>query len=551
MKKRRITLKLSIGGAFAFVVALSGLLLGLATYEVSRSHFRESLRSKIQSFALLAAKLIDPHEHNQIYAREHDGSPSYQKIRDLLQTIKSASPEIRYIYTLRSIDGGLKFAVDAEIDPELRSLPGDAYEDASPSIHEYFRQKLAYFVEQDFTQDKWGIFLSGYAAIGDASQGFDAIVGVDIDAKFVIDAENNLAKVIAACTILTILLVLLVSQYFSVKLSQSMFSLTSEVRKIQSLDLAERPQLSSVIAEIDELGSALAAMKRGLKSFKKFVPSDLVTDLLTLGKEATLGTEKRTVTVMFTDIAGFTGISEKLSSEELATCMAEYLGIMTRVIKDHSGTIDKFIGDAVMALWGAPHDCENHASLACQAAIACQREIGLFNERLLARGLEPLLTRIGLHTGEAVVGNIGTDERMSYTAIGDTVNLASRLEALNKYYGTGILVSDSIRLLLTAEIMTRFVDRTIVKGKEKAVEIYELIGLKSDATQALIQTTEQYNEAMKSIIQGEWAKGLSGLKLLSQSNPHDKLVKYQLETLLSKGESPEDFHYKPRVMQHK
>ncbi len=540
-----------MGGAFAIVGGLSALLLGLASYEVSRSHFRDNLRSKIQSIAVLSSRLIDPREHDSIRDEEQEKSAPYESIRALLQTIKLASPEIRFVYTLRQVEGKLRFVVDAETDPKLRSLPGDVYEDASPSIHQYFKSKQAFFIEQEFTQDKWGTFLSGYAAIGDPSQGFDTIVGVDVDASFVLKAESDLAKVIAFCTLLTIILVLFVSQYFSAKLSRSMFVLTTEVRKIQSLDLGERPQLSSIIAEVDELGLALGAMKRGLKSFKKYVPADLVADLLTMGKEATLGTEKKVVTIMFSDIADFTNISEKLTSEELAACMAEYLGIMTRVIKDHSGTIDKFIGDSVMALWGAPHDCTNHIRLACEAAIACQQEIGRLNQRLVARGLPPLLTRIGLHSGEVVVGNIGTDERMSFTAIGDPVNLASRLEALNKYYGTAILLSESMRSGLSSEFVTRFVDQTVVKGKQAAVEIHELIGLRAESSPALLQVTAQYNEAMQAIVAGDLERGLSSLKLLFRAQPHDALLQFQLEAIGNAAPEAEDFRFKARVMQHK
>ncbi len=550
MTKTRFTLKFSMGGAFACVGGLSALLLGFATYEVARSHFRENLRTKIQSIAVLSSGLIDPSEHQTIIDREQADSPQYLKIRGLLQMIQSANPEIRFIYTIRSEGGDLKFVVDAETKPELHSQPGDIYDDASASMFEYLRSKEAFFVEKEFTQDKWGTFLSAYAAIGDSSRGFDSIVGVDVDASFVLKAESDLAKVIAFCTLLAIVLVLLVSHYFSTKLSQSILVLTAEVKRIQSLNLNERPHFSSMIVEVDELGAALNAMKRGLKSFKKYVPSDLVNDLLTLGKEATLGTEKKTVTIMFSDIVDFTGISEKLSSEDLAACMAEYLGTITKIVKEHSGTVDKFIGDAVMVLWGAPHDCPNHAELACRAALACQKEIAALNQRLVAQGLPPLVTRIGLHSGEVVVGNIGTDERMSYTAIGDPVNLASRLEALNKYYGTGILVSESIRSSLPAEYMTRFVDQAVVKGKEEAVEIHELIGIRSESSPALIQAMDQYNEAMVAIVRGELERGLSSLKLLSRAYPQDPLIAFQLEAILC-GDNAEEFHYKPRIMQHK
>ncbi len=136
-----------MGGAFACVGGLSALLLGFASYEVARSHFRENLRSKIQSIAVLSSGLIDPIEHQSIIDREQAASPQYVKIRGLLQTIQSANPEIRFIYTIRSEGGDLKFVVDAETKAELHSQPGEIYDDASPSMFEYLRSKEAFFVD--------------------------------------------------------------------------------------------------------------------------------------------------------------------------------------------------------------------------------------------------------------------------------------------------------------------------------------------------------------------------------------------------------------------
>ncbi len=551
MAQRKLTLRMSMGVALAFVVGLSTVLLSLAAYEVACRHFRSNLRGKIQSVALLAARLIDPIEHAKIAQKTDETSPSYQSIRALLQSISATNPELRFIYTLRKQSNGLVFVVDAEMDSKLRSAPGDVYSEASESIHNFFESRDAVLVESDFTQDKWGTFLSGYAAIGDSTQGFDSLVGVDVDASFVIDAENELARVIAICTLFTVILVLLVSHYLSGKLSRSVLNLTLEVKKVQNLDLNETPIVRSVITEIDALSTALRAMKKGLKSFKKYVPSDLVNDLLIDGQEASLGTQKKTLTIMFTDIVGFTGISEQLTSEQLAVCMGEYLALLTVVIKDHRGTVDKFIGDSVMALWGAPHDCENHAAMACKAALACQQEIDALNERLQARGLPALQTRIGINTGLVIVGNIGTDERMSFTAIGDPVNAASRLESLNTYYGTRTLVAQATLADHTSDFLSRFVDYTVVKGKGSAIEIHELVGLYADASPAQRQACQQYNDAMKALVQGEVEKAHAGLKLLALADPNDRLLQYQYEVAQTALKEAQNYRYQPRVMQQK
>ncbi len=548
---RRLSLKFSISGAFAIVVALSAMAMGWSTYEVARSHFRENLRNKIRDYAVLCASFIDLKEHQSILGPQDEASPAYLKIRQTLQSIKNSSPEIRFIYTLRTSPEGLRFAVDAETDPETRSAAGDIYEDASPNIRNFLNSKQLVFVEDVFTSDKWGTFLSGYAALGDPSNGSSAMVGVDITAEYVQKAEADLAKVIAICTLLTILLVLVFSQYLAKKLSISVTRLTQEVQLIQSLNLEERPPIRSEIREIHELSKALAAMKRGLKSFKKYVPSDLVTDLLQLGIEARLGTEKKNITILFSDIADFTSISEKLSSEQLAQCMAEYLDVFIAVTREYKGTIDKFIGDAVMVIWGAPHDQANHCELACLTAIKVQERLAELNHKLVSAGLPALRTRIGVHTGEVTVGNIGTEERMSYTAIGDPVNTASRLEGLNKFYGTQILISQAVLSSVSSLFLARFVDKTLVQGKDHALDIHELVYSKAEAAQDLKQRVAQYNEAMGALLAGDVDKADAGIRLLLLGQPEDKLLLFQREVIATAKLQAGSYHFEPRIVRQK
>jgi adenylate cyclase len=195
-----------------------------------------------------------------------------------------------------------------------------------------------------------------------------------------------------------------------------------------------------------------------------------------------LGGEKRSVTVFFSDIAGFTSLAEALAPEDLVDMLKEYLDAMTQIILDQAGTVDKYIGDAIMAFWGAPLPAPDHAVRACTAALGNQRRLATLRADLEHRGLPPIHTRIGLNSGEASVGNFGSTARFSYTAMGDNVNLASRLEGVNKAYHTEVLISESTFEAARAAIEVREVDLIKVKGKERAIHIYELLGLKGELT---------------------------------------------------------------------
>ena len=219
---------------------------------------------------------------------------------------------------------------------------------------------------------------------------------------------------------------------------------------------------------------SLENMKKGLRSFKKYVPSDLVAELISLQKEAVLGMEKAEVTVFFCDLANFTAASEMLRSEELNVLLTGYFGLVTRVLQNHGATVDKFIGDAVMAFWNAPKPVPDHAWRGAQAAIAVQKGLNVLTQEWKQRELPPLITRVGLNTGTVLVGNVGHEDRLSYTVLGDPVNLASRLESLNKFYGTRILAGEDTLKALGDRVAWRPVDRVAVKGKSRGTLIGEL-----------------------------------------------------------------------------
>ena len=251
-------------------------------------------------------------------------------------------------------------------------------------------------------------------------------------------------------------------------------------------------------------------------AFSLYVSGDVVQQMISHPEKLRLGGERREISVMFSDLSGFTEFSEKLDPDNVALVVNTYLNAMTQVIMRNGGTVDKFIGDAVMAFWGAPVDDAQHARHCMQAALEMQQAMEGLQPRFAELGAEGLSLRIGLNTGTAIVGNMGSDQRFDYTALGDTVNLASRLEGANKAYGTPILAAGAIEQEVRGIVPMRQVDRVRVKGKERHVDVFtpcsdpQLVALTQRAWQAYLAR--------------EWSEALSALEGVRAICAHDALA---------------------------
>ena len=245
--------------------------------------------------------------------------------------------------------------------------------------------------------------------------------------------------------------------------------------------------------EVGDLGRAINAMVRGLRkgkvlqkernllkeTFARYVAPSVVDEVLTKG-DVRLGGVKRVVTVFFSDLKGFTTLSEKTDPEALVQLLNEYFEAMTGVILASEGTLDKYIGDGILAFWGEPIAHDDDASRACRAALDQALRLETLCDAWQARGLDPVEMRVGIQTGLAVVGNVGSNLKFNYTVLGDTVNLASRLESVNKIYGTRVLIGEETRRAADGAVEVREVDRLAVFGKHESVRVYELLGMTGD-----------------------------------------------------------------------
>jgi adenylate cyclase len=253
------------------------------------------------------------------------------------------------------------------------------------------------------------------------------------------------------------------------------------------------------------------------RAFSLYVTPQVVEQLIEHPERLGLQGELRNITIMFTDLAGFTSFSERLSPEQVTQLLNRHFSEMTDIVLEHHGTVVRFIGDAVMAFWGAPLDDDDQAYRAVTAGIAMQKAMALQREAFIAEGFPEVNMRVGIHSGSAIVGNLGSKKRFDYTAIGDDVNLAARLEGINKLYGTGIMISGETASRIEGRCDLRPIDRVIVKGRSTPVDVFTPC---DDAE--IIELTTQMLDRFR---HKDWDTAESALKELLSRTPDDQVSK--------------------------
>ncbi|MBW1917015.1 MAG: CHASE2 domain-containing protein [Deltaproteobacteria bacterium] len=271
----------------------------------------------------------------------------------------------------------------------------------------------------------------------------------------------------------------------------------------------------------------VAKEKRWLRqAFSRYLSDSLIEVISSHPDRLRLGGEEVEVTVLFSDLAGFTSISEGMPPSALIELLNEHFSTMTEIILTHHGTLDKYIGDAIMALWGAPLPIPNHASLACEAALEMHRAMQKLQEVWESRGLPRLSCRMGLHSGLVIAGNVGSRRRFNYTVMGDTVNLASRLEGVNKVYGTEILLSEATYRQVAHRFLIREVDLILVKGRSHPTAIYELLDYRAEEEPEWLLIFASGRAAYR---HGQWALAQKCFQEVLRLKPTDSPTMVYLE----------------------
>ena len=318
-----------------------------------------------------------------------------------------------------------------------------------------------------------------------------------------------------------LLIAVFVAAIVSSRIAGPLRRISEDLERVAAFEFDAAAPPQSFVREVASVGQTVARMKSSLRSFSRYVPADLVRELLASGREAELGGERRRLTIHFSDIAGFTSIAETMPPERLVEELGDYFGTMREVLRAHHGTIDKYMGDGILAFFNAPRLVDDHEIEACRAALRAQEQLAADRTMRTASGRPAFSARIGLEVGEVVVGNIGTPDRFAYTVIGDAVNLASRLEGLNKFYGTEIIGSGDLRAATGDRFVWRQLDRVAVVGRNAGTDVHELLGEAGGLSDDETATRDAYEAALADYFAGRFAEAAVQFGELASAIPDD------------------------------
>jgi adenylate cyclase len=355
----------------------------------------------------------------------------------------------------------------------------------------------------------------------DIVDGLDWVVGVIVAEDDYLNLAFERMAATAVFAAAATVIVLIFGTLFATWVATPLRRIASELGEVSRMRISDAPLPPSRVREVTMLGHALGSMKSALRSLERYVPPEVARRLVVSGEAAAIGVEKRRLSIYVSDIAGFTGITEKMEPDLLVKELNAYFDDMTQVIRDQKGTVDKFMGDGVLAFFNAPSDVPDHAAMACRAALESIRATEAVVAERERDGRPVFRIRVGLAIGDVLVGNVGSSERFGYTVIGDSVNVASRLEPVNKLYGTRIIASDELRADAGTGFEWRRLDRIAVYGREGGLPISELLGLSGEIPSDRLEARDHYEAALDEYYAGNFSDAARLFQTLAEERADD------------------------------
>lgn len=479
--RTKVVLALSL-----LTIFTNGLLLLLSNRGASALHLAQ-IRSKVLSIATTAALSVDGGKQDQLRTTADESSESYRQLEETLRRVREANRRddvfAKFVYTMRPDPADPQkwtYVVDAEEKGDQKSHIGDPVEYKSDDKTGFSLQ--APRAETAFSTDQFGTWLSANAPIHDASGKAVGVLGVDIDAAGVLAEQKRLLTsgllALGVAVVVALICSLALSRWVSAPLSR----LKTAVEAIAQGKLDTRVEIKTH-DEFGEVGVAINGMAAALReretlkgALARYVSQHVAENIIADNKLPDLKGDRRRITVLFCDIRNFTRFANALPPEEVVAFLNEYFAEMIEAIFKNHGTLDKFLGDGLMAVFGAPLDDPQHEMHAVMAAREMQVRLQKLRERWQEDNRAEIASGIGIHTGDAIVGNIGSEQRMEYTAIGDTVNIASRLETATKEHGCEILLSESTAEALGDAFSLRRIGDIECRGVAQPLTIYTVEG---------------------------------------------------------------------------
>ena len=465
----------------------NGALFFINSWQAGRM-LRAQIATTALSIAATASSVIDGDLHSQLNQAPEEDDRIYKELEAKLRKIRDANRrddvQIKFVYTLMPSPkdkDSIIFGVDAEEEGPDKSLLGDIYKQKDDPLVEPTRFDVNQ-VQPVFVEDQWGTWLTANSPIRSKAGDSVGVVGVDIDAKNVIQELNTLKMIGTAALLLSVVLAIVLAIYFSSRLARPLGTLRDAVVAIGNgkldtrLDTSTGDEFADVALAVNEMAAGLQQRDVFKGTLVRYMSGQLADKILSSGKMPDLKGERRKITVLFADVRGFTSLSEKLAPEDVFALLNDYFDKMIDEICKNHGMLNKFMGDGLMAVFGALEEDPYQEENAIKAALGMRRVLDGMRERFQAERQVDLKIGIGINTGIALVGNIGSNQRMEFTAIGDTVNLGSRLESATKELGTDIIVSEYTYVAARTKFQFRSLGQIAIRGRENPVTAYAVEG---------------------------------------------------------------------------
>ena len=483
-----------------FILAIALIALAVTASAISFLLYRSSLIDEYSEFArevTTAVSGVIDHEKIDEYLSSKGSDPGYIEARQRLESIKTTAPIVKFIYVYKIEKDGGHVVFDLHSANADGTAPGKVVK-LDPAFEPYLQTLLAGDeIEPVISDGEFGWLLTVYTPVKNSAGVTVGYVGADVAMSVIAKKEVNFLIQMIFLFLGFVILIVAVVVWFvdynvifpinSMTMRTSEFAYRGEnalggnVEKIRRLDIHTGDEVENLykaftkmtedtMGYVDEIVHSAEHIAQINSTFGKVV-SPQVRDFL-LSDNPDLGGEDLDVTVMFCDIRGFTSFSEKFEPKEIVLILNRYFTRLEKPIVENGGIINKYIGDAIMAVFGVPLKSETHALDAWKAAQGMREQLALLNEELKNEGRPEIRFGIGLCSGQVLAGNIGTENRLEYTVIGDTVNTASRIESLCKTYKTDLLISEQTKALLPEDVSLTFVAESEIRGKEKRIKLY-------------------------------------------------------------------------------
>jgi adenylate cyclase len=486
---RRFHIRMS--GMYGLIVFLVLALMGVTFFKLGVAEQKQALQSRIRTAAVSISHQISLADLRTLNTESDSAKPEYRRITGLFKAIAADDPQFVSIYLLKPTlkPNILKFAAD--FTAPGWGTPASVGEEYDALKAKHMLSGLEHpTVENKPVTDRWGTALSGYAPVRDADGKSVALVGVDVSYQDLIQMEKDVFELTLSIFGVAALCLGLLAIYVGRSIRNPLGSITFATNQIAAghldtrLNIVRTDEFGVLANNLDSMAEGLGEREVIRATFGRFVSEDVARRILASPDGSALGGEERMVTILLTDLVGYSTLSEKLSPSDVVKMLNEYFAIMGEVIERHYGCVIEFPGDGVLCVFGAPANLPDHADHAVACAVEMREKLKEANKEWKmvhpkvwhGQGDADLKMRIGIHTGSVIAGNIGTRNRVKYTVIGDSVNVAARLEQLNKETGTDILFTEETLIRIHNPLRSMAVARGVhsIKGRNHSVTVHSL-----------------------------------------------------------------------------